>query len=60
MAIVLLKLAYGYNTSDKKDSLALVKIVQDAMDGFSVASEPGWLVDSFPLRKSRLHVFHDR
>lgn len=24
------------------------------MDGFSVASEPGWWVDSFPLREEKL------
>ncbi|KAJ3525375.1 hypothetical protein NMY22_g10606 [Coprinellus aureogranulatus] len=48
-AAVLLRLSYGYNPYDKQDSLSLVKIVQDAMDGFSVASEPGWWVDSFPL-----------
>ncbi|KAJ2936567.1 hypothetical protein H1R20_g522, partial [Candolleomyces eurysporus] len=49
-AAVLLRLAYGYNPNQAHgDSLSLVKIVQDAMDGFSVASEPGWWVDSFPL-----------
>ncbi|KAJ2918959.1 hypothetical protein MD484_g1435, partial [Candolleomyces efflorescens] len=51
-AAVLLRLAYGYNPNQSRgDSLSLVKIVQDAMDGFSVASEPGWWVDSYPLLK---------
>ncbi|TFK22149.1 cytochrome P450 [Coprinopsis marcescibilis] len=49
-AAVLLRLAYGYHpSSESNDSLGLVKIVEDAMAGFSAASEPGWWVDSFPL-----------
>ncbi|KAF6746135.1 cytochrome P450 [Ephemerocybe angulata] len=49
-AAVLLRLAYGYDPSqNRNDQRYLVKIVQDAMDGFSLASEPGWRVDSFPL-----------
>ncbi|KAF6747143.1 cytochrome P450 [Ephemerocybe angulata] len=35
--------------ANRNDQISLVKIVQDAMDGFSLASEPGWWVDSFPL-----------
>ncbi|EAU81414.2 cytochrome P450 [Coprinopsis cinerea okayama7 len=49
-AAVLLRLAYGYHPSaEESDALGLVKIVGDAMDGFSLASEPGWWVDSVPL-----------
>lgn len=48
---------YGYSTDGSKesDSLGLIKIVEEAMDGFSVASEPGkWWVDSLPFRE----LFH--
>ncbi|KAJ7484409.1 cytochrome P450 [Mycena latifolia] len=48
---LILVLAYGY-PSDAGDPLGLVKIAQDAMEGFAVASEPGrWWVDSFPALK---------
>ncbi|KAJ6572074.1 cytochrome P450 [Mycena capillaripes] len=48
---LILVLAYGY-PSDLGDPLGLVKIAEDAMRGFSVASEPGrWWVDSFPALK---------
>ncbi|KAH6891913.1 cytochrome P450 [Coprinopsis sp. MPI-PUGE-AT-0042] len=51
-AAVLLRLSYGYHPgAEGDDALGLVKIVEDAMVGFSVASEPGWWVDSFPLLK---------
>ena len=43
-------MSYGYSTANG-DPLQLVKIAEDAMDGFSKASEPGWLVDSVPIRK---------
>ncbi|KAF8911741.1 cytochrome P450 [Mucidula mucida] len=47
----ILVMAYGY-PADKGDPLQLVKIAEDAMHGFAVASEPGrWWVDSFPLLK---------
>lgn len=45
----ILEMLYGYTTSSS-DPLDLIKIVEHAMDGFAVASEPGrWWVDSFPL-----------
>ncbi|KAJ7707838.1 cytochrome P450 [Mycena metata] len=45
---LILVLAYGY-PSHLGDPLGLVKIAHDAMEGFSVASEPGrWWVDYFP------------
>jgi len=45
----MLQMLYGYSVTSS-DPLHLVKIVEDAMNGFSVASEPGkWWVDSFPL-----------
>ncbi|KAF7348556.1 Cytochrome P450 [Mycena venus] len=48
---LILVLAYGY-PSNLGDPLDLVKIAEDAMEGFSVASEPGrWWVDSFPVLK---------
>ncbi|KAF7334294.1 Cytochrome P450 [Mycena sanguinolenta] len=48
---LILVLTYGY-PSDLGDPLGLVKIAQDAMEGFSVASEPGrWWVDSLPALK---------
>ncbi|KAH6900942.1 cytochrome P450 [Coprinopsis sp. MPI-PUGE-AT-0042] len=51
-ATVLLRFSYGYYPgAEGGDALGLVKIVEDAMVGFSVASEPGWWVDSFPLLK---------
>ncbi|KAJ6532740.1 cytochrome P450 [Mycena vulgaris] len=48
---LILVLAYGY-PANVGDPLGLVKIAQDAMAGFAVASEPGrWWVDSFPALK---------
>ncbi|KAJ7322934.1 cytochrome P450 [Mycena albidolilacea] len=48
---LILGLTYGY-PSDLGDPLGLIKIAQDAMEGFSVASEPGrWWVDSIPALK---------
>ncbi|KAF9030131.1 cytochrome P450, partial [Hymenopellis radicata] len=45
----ILVMSYGY-PAHKGDPLRLVKIAEDAMHGFAVASEPGrWWVDSFPL-----------
>ncbi|GLB42628.1 putative cytochrome p450 [Lyophyllum shimeji] len=44
-------LSYGYHTH-AGDLLNLVKIMEDAMEGFSNASEPGRWVDSIPLRES--------
>ncbi|KAL1759268.1 cytochrome P450 [Schizophyllum commune] len=46
----ILLMSYGYSTANG-DPLQLVKIAEDAMDGFSKASEPGWLVDSVPILK---------
>ncbi|KZP12803.1 cytochrome P450 [Athelia psychrophila] len=47
---LLLRLAYGYSVETKDDPF--VKIAEDAMLGFSQASEPGaFWVDSFPLLK---------
>ncbi|KAI5832874.1 cytochrome P450 [Schizophyllum commune Tattone D] len=46
----ILLMSYGYPTANG-DPLQLVKIAEDAMDGFSKASEPGWLVDSVPILK---------
>ncbi|KAI5888586.1 cytochrome P450 [Schizophyllum commune H4-8] len=46
----ILLMSYGYSTASD-DPLQLVKIAEDAMDGFSRASEPGWLVDSVPILK---------
>ncbi|TFK41697.1 cytochrome P450 [Crucibulum laeve] len=45
---LILKLSYGYEIQ-RGDPLQLVQIVEDAMDGFSRASEPGWWVDEFPF-----------
>ncbi|KAF6747138.1 cytochrome P450 [Ephemerocybe angulata] len=54
-AAVLLRLAYGYDPSqNRNDPISLVKIVQDAMDGFSLASEPGWWCDTSPGPRSCL------
>ncbi|KAJ7054503.1 cytochrome P450 [Mycena amicta] len=48
---LILVLAYGY-PSNLGDPLGLIKIAEDAMEGFSAASEPGrWWVDSFPALK---------
>ncbi|KAJ7698615.1 cytochrome P450 [Mycena rosella] len=45
---LILVLAYGY-PSNTGDPLGLIKIAQEAMEGFAVASEPGrWWVDSVP------------
>ncbi len=52
---MILRLSYGYSVDghDIKDPLSLVQIAEDAMRGFSRASEPGaYLVDNFPLCKS--------
>lgn len=46
---LILRLAYGYEVKQTYDPL--VKIVEDAMLGFAKASEPGWIVDSFPMCK---------
>ncbi|KIY64740.1 cytochrome P450 [Cylindrobasidium torrendii FP15055 ss-10] len=47
----ILAITYGY-PSDAGDPLNLVKIAEDAMHGFALASEPGrWWVDSFPILK---------
>ena len=46
----ILRVAYGYTV--KGDDDPLVKIVEEAMIGFSKASEPGsFLVDRFPFCK---------
>ncbi|RDB21787.1 hypothetical protein Hypma_010853 [Hypsizygus marmoreus] len=45
---LILLLSYGYHTQ-AGDPLDLVKIVEDAMAGFSRASDPGWWVDSIPF-----------
>ncbi|KAL4262795.1 cytochrome P450 family protein [Pleurotus pulmonarius] len=53
-ASLILRLSYGYcvDGHDTKDPLSLVQIAEDAMRGFSRASEPGaYLVDSIPLLK---------
>ncbi|KAF8217749.1 cytochrome P450 [Mycena galopus ATCC 62051] len=48
---LILALTYGY-PSDLGDPLGFVKIAHDAMEGFSIASEPGrWWVDSLPALK---------
>ncbi|KAK7047907.1 hypothetical protein VNI00_006235 [Paramarasmius palmivorus] len=47
----ILLLSYGYSTH-MGDPLHLVKIAEEAMSGFALASEPGrWWVDSFPILK---------
>ncbi|KAF8656969.1 hypothetical protein AX16_002324 [Volvariella volvacea WC 439] len=52
---LILLLAYGYDVYEESefthnDPLHLVQIVQDAMGGFAVASEPGrWWVDELPI-----------
>ncbi|KAF7974983.1 hypothetical protein HWV62_10733 [Athelia sp. TMB] len=49
-ASLLLKVAYGYTVESENDSF--VKIAEDAMLGFSKASEPGaFWVDNFPSLK---------
>ncbi|OBZ77609.1 O-methylsterigmatocystin oxidoreductase [Grifola frondosa] len=49
---LIVRLAYGYRISTERDEDPLVKIVEEAMRGFSRASEPGaFLVDSFPILK---------
>lgn len=54
---MILGLTYGY-PSDLGDPLGLIKIAQDAMEGFSVASEPGrWWVDSIPARRKDIVIF---
>ncbi|KAF9493200.1 cytochrome P450 [Pleurotus eryngii] len=53
-ASLILRVSYGYHVDghDIKDPLNLVRIAEDAMRGFSRASEPGaYLVDSLPLLK---------
>ncbi|KAH8799205.1 cytochrome P450 [Flagelloscypha sp. PMI_526] len=48
----ILALTYGYSPKDDQDPLSLIKIAEDAMAGFAVASEPGrWWVDSLPALK---------
>ena len=48
---MILKLAYGYTAKEENDPI--VRIAEEAMDGFSKASEPGaFLVDRFPLCES--------
>ncbi|KAJ7636944.1 cytochrome P450 [Roridomyces roridus] len=48
---LILALTYGY-PSNTGDPLGLIKITEDAMHGFAVASEPGkWWVDSVPALK---------
>ncbi|KAJ7033129.1 cytochrome P450 [Mycena alexandri] len=48
---LILVLAYGY-PPNLGDPLGLVKIAEDAMEGFSIASDPGrWWVDYFPALK---------
>ncbi|KII91350.1 hypothetical protein PLICRDRAFT_173216 [Plicaturopsis crispa FD-325 SS-3] len=44
---LILRLTYGYKATTRDDPL--VAIADVAMDGFSKATEPGWLVDSFPV-----------
>jgi hypothetical protein len=46
---MVLHLAYGYEPKDGADSL--VQTAEDAITGFSKATEPGWLVDGFPFRE---------
>ena len=53
----ILLMSYGYSTANG-DPLQLVRLAEDAMDGFSKASEPGWLVDSVPIRESAISVAH--
>lgn len=49
---LVLQLAYGYRASDPGGK-ELVKLVDDAMDGFSEATMPNaFLVDVFPVRQS--------
>ncbi|KAJ8688775.1 hypothetical protein PTI98_013526 [Pleurotus ostreatus] len=53
-ASLILRVSYGYHVDghEIKDPLNLVQIAEDAMHGFSRASEPGaYLVDSLPLLK---------
>ncbi|EJD47045.1 cytochrome P450, partial [Auricularia subglabra TFB-10046 SS5] len=43
---VILKISYGYDVKDEED--ALVKLAEVAVDNFSAATAPGWVVDSLP------------
>lgn len=43
---VILKISYGYDAKEDDDSL--VKLATVAVDNFSAATAPGWLVDSLP------------
>ena len=48
----ILKLTYGYDVATDQHEDPLVQIVEKAMQGFAVASEPGsFIVDYFPLLK---------
>ncbi|KAJ3491204.1 hypothetical protein NLI96_g879 [Meripilus lineatus] len=50
-AVVILRLLFGYDTNDAQEK-RLVQIVEDAMQGFARASEPGaWAVDYLPWLK---------
>ena len=52
------ELTYGYNTSDP-DGLALVKLVDDAMEGFAEATKPSaFLLDAFPFCTIYSYPFH--
>ena len=47
---MILQLAYGYEVADDQRADPLVRIAEEAMQGFARASEPGaFLVDIFPV-----------
>lgn len=49
---LILRLAYGYEVSEDQSEDPLVRIAEEAMQGFARASEPGaFLVDIFPILK---------
>lgn len=49
---LILRLAYGYEVVDDQREDPLVRIAEEAMQGFARASEPGaFLVDTLPVLK---------
>jgi hypothetical protein len=52
---MVLHLVYGYEAKDVADPL--VHIAETALAGFVRAVEPGWLVDSFPIRVSHIRSY---
>lgn len=52
---IILRISYGYETADGKDSL--VDLAETVMDGFATTLRPGaFLVDLLPIREELLHI----